>query len=73
METQRAGRLEIRGIEAPLDFDLKARDLGDAIMVEGRTRFPWQDFGMETPTAGIVLGVSGQVDVEVTLVSKSLG
>ena len=64
--------LEIRGIEAPLEFDLKVHDQGDVVEVQGRTRFIWQDFGLEPPTAGIVLSVSDQVDVEVTLVLKPL-
>lgn len=72
VETRRAGVLEIRGIEAPLEFDLKVHDQGDVVEVQGRTGFIWQDFGLETPTAGIVLSVSDQVDVEVTLVLKPL-
>ena len=71
-EIQRTGLLQIRGVEVPLGFDLTVQDMGGEILVQGRTKFSWEDFGMDAPTAGVVLSVSDQVDVVVNLTLKPL-
>ena len=60
-------RLNIRGIEVPLTFDLEARDDGDVIFILGRTSFTWADLGMTAPTARIVVRIEDEVNVEVLL------
>ena len=60
------GQLEIRGVQAPVSFDVEARDDGDAIYILGRTSFVWEEFGMTAPNLGFVV-VTDEVSVEVLL------
>ena len=61
------GRLKIRGIEVPLNFDIEARDDGEAIQILGRTTFEWADFEIRKPAARPVVSVEDEVRVEVLL------
>ena len=64
--TQITGQLEIRGVQAPVSFDVEARDDGDVIYILGRTSFVWEEFGMTAPNLGFVV-VTDEVSVEVLL------
>ena len=65
--TQLTGQIEIVGIEAPLKFDIEARDDGDVIFIVGRTSFVWADFRMTAPAARPVVSVEDEVKVELLL------
>ena len=60
------GQLEIRGAQAPVTFDIEARDDGDVIFILGRTTFEWEDLGMTAPQLPF-LDVRDQVRTEVLL------
>ena len=64
--TQLTGQLDIRGVQAPVSFDVEARDDGDVIYILGRTSFVWEEFGMTAPNLGFVV-VTDEVSVEVLL------
>ena len=64
--TQITGQLDIRGVQAPVSFDVEARDDGDVIYILGRTSFVWEEFGMTAPNLGFVV-VTDEVSVEVLL------
>ena len=61
------GELLIRGVTAPLTFDVKARDDGDVVFIIGRTTFTWDDLQIAKPTARPVVSVEDEVRVEVLL------
>ena len=64
--TRITGQLEVRGVQAPVSFDVEARDDGDVIFIVGRTSFVWSDFGMTAPNLSFVQ-VTDEVSVEVLL------
>ena len=64
--TQITGQLDIRGVQAPVSFDVEARDDGDVVYLLGRTSFVWDEFGMTAPNLGFVV-VTDEVSVEVLL------
>lgn len=64
---QVTGRLAIRGIEAPVTFDVEARDDGDVIFILGRTTFVWDDFQIPPPNIAGFVQVVDEVRVEVLL------
>ena len=66
------GHLNIRGVEVPLSFDVKAKDEGGVIAIQGRTSFVWDDFGMSLPTAVVVLSVGDEVKVQIDLAVRAL-
>ena len=66
------GRLQIRGIEVPLSFDIEARDDGDIVHILGRTTFTWADFQIPVPAAPPVIRVEDEVRVEVLLAVRPL-
>ena len=67
VETQVEGSLEIRGITAPLVFDIEARDDGDRVVILGRTTFTWQELDIPPPVVGPVTSIDDEVRVEVLL------
>ena len=67
VETEVTGTISINGIEAPLTFQVQARDDENVIFVLGRTTFTWADLSMPVPTARAVVSVEDTVRVEVLL------
>ena len=61
------GELLIRGVTAPLTFEVEARDDGDVIFIVGRTTFKWDDLQIPKPSARTVVSVEDEVRVEVLL------
>ena len=61
------GELLIRGITAPLTFEVEARDDGDVIYILGRTTFTWDGLQIPKPTAQSVVSLNDEVAVEVLL------
>jgi len=70
--TQVTGRLNIRGIEVPLSFDVTASDDGDAVNILAETSFVWSDFGLTKPAVSFVLSVDDEVKVRVALALKPI-
>ena len=64
---QVTGQLEIRGVQAPVTFDVEARDDGDVIFILGRTTFVWDDFQIPPPNIAGFVQVVDEVRVEVLL------
>ena len=67
VQTEVTGTISINGIEAPLTFQVQARDDENVIFVLGRTTFTWADLSMPVPTARAVVSVEDTVRVEVLL------
>ena len=61
------GALEIRGVEAPVTFQVEARDDGDVVHILGRTTFVWSDFEIPVPNVGTFVRVTDEVSVEILL------
>ena len=61
------GVLSIRGIEAPLVFEVEARLDGEVLHVLGRTTFAWEQLEIPVPTARSVVSLADEVRVEVLL------
>ena len=61
------GVLSIRGIEAPLTFEVEARLDGEVLHVLGRTTFTWEQLEIPVPTARSVVSLADEVRVEVLL------
>ena len=64
---QVTGQLDIAGIQAPVVFDVEARDDGDVIYILGRTSFVWDDFQIPPPNIAGFVQVKDEVSVEVLL------
>ncbi len=64
---QVTGQLAIRGIEAPVTFDVEVRDDGDVVYILGRTSFVWDDFQIPPPNIAGFVQVKDEVSVEVLL------
>ena len=64
---QVTGQLDIAGIQAPVVFDVEARDDGDVIYMLGRTSFVWDDFQILPPNIAGFVQVKDEVSVEVLL------
>ena len=62
--------LNIRGADFPLRFDVTVQDKGELISIEGRTKFTWDDLGLDQPRAVIVLTLSDEVEVQVSLTAR---
>ncbi len=60
------GQLDIRGVQAPVTFDVEVRDDGAVVFILGRTSFVWSDFGMTAPNLSFVQ-VTDEVSVEILL------
>ena len=61
------GDLQIRGVTAPLTFEVEARDDGDMVFILGRTTFTWDELQIPKPTARSVVSLDDVVRVEVLL------
>ena len=68
--TEITGTLEIRGVEAPVTFQIEARDDGDTIYILGRTTFVWSDFEIPVPNVGTFVRVTDEVSVEILLAAR---
>ena len=68
--TEIESELLIRGVTAPLTFEVEARDGGTEISITGRTTFTWDDLQMEKPSARSVVSLDDEVKVEVVLSAK---
>ena len=66
------GRLEIRGNEVSLNFEIEARDDGDVVFIIGRTTFTWEEFQIPVPNLRNVVQVEDEVRVEVLLAVRPL-
>ena len=65
--TEITGQLEIRGVKAPVTFQVEARDDGDVVHILGRTSFVWSDFDIPVPNVGTFVRVTDEVSVEILL------
>ena len=68
--TEITGELEIKGVTAPVTFQIEARDDGDVIYIVGRTSFVWEDFGMTAPRVGSFVQVTDEVTVEILIAAR---
>ena len=64
------GQLEIKGVQAPVIFQVEARDDGDVVYILGRTTFVWSDFGMTAPNVGSFVRVTDEVAVEILISAR---
>ncbi len=64
------GQLEIKGVQAPVIFQVEARDDGDVVHILGRTSFLWSDFGMTAPNVGSFVSVTDEVAVEILISAR---
>ena len=65
--TEIESELLIRGVTAPLTFEVEARDEGTEISITGHTTFTWDDLQMQKPSARSVVSLDDEVKVEVLL------
>lgn len=70
VKAQIAGVLNIRGADFPLVFDITAQDRGDSISIRGRTKFTWDDLGINRPAVSVVLKLGDEVEVRIALTVK---
>jgi polyisoprenoid-binding protein YceI len=63
-----AGRLTIHGVTRIETIPLEAQLTGSHIDITGSITFPWGDFGMEAPSVGGFVSVTGQATMEFSLV-----
>ena len=68
--TEITGTLEIRGVEAPVTFQVEARDDGDVVHILGRTTFVWSDFEIPVPNVGTFVRVTDEVTVEILISAR---
>ena len=68
--TEITGTLEIRGVQAPVTFQVEARDDGDVVYILGRTTFVWSDFEIPVPNVGAFVRVTDEVTVEILLSAR---
>ena len=66
---QVTGQLDIRGFQAPVTFEIEARDDGDVVYILGRTTFTWQDLGLAPPNLSFVQ-VEDEVHVEILIAAR---
>jgi len=71
VKAQVNGVLNIQGVQAPMTFDVEARDDGGVIYVVARSSFTWEDIGMSAPRAQVVVSVEDTVKVEVLLALRA--
>ena len=64
------GALEIRGVQAPVTFQVEARDDGDVVHILGRTTFVWSNFEIPVPNVGAFVRVTDEVTVEILLSAR---
>ena len=61
------GELTIHGVTLPVTFPLQAQRVGDTIVVVGQLDVVFADYGVELPTAPIVLSLADNGIVELQL------
>ena len=61
------GDLTINGVTNTIQIPLEARLAGDAILIVGSTNVIFADYGIETPTAQMVLSVADEGTIELQL------
>ena len=66
---QVTGQLGIRGFQAPVAFEIEARDDGDVLYILGRTTFTWEDLGLTAPNLSFVQ-VEDEVHVEILIAAR---
>ena len=66
---QVTGQLDIRGFQAPVAFEIEARDDGDVLYILGRTTFTWEDLGLTAPNLSFVQ-VEDEVHVEILIAAR---
>ena len=66
---QVTGQLDIRGFQAPVTFEIEARDDGDVLYILGRTTFTWEDLGLTAPNLSFVQ-VEDEVHVEILIAAR---
>ena len=66
---QVTGQLDIRGFQAPVAFEIEARDDGDVVYILGRTTFTWEDLGLTAPNLSFVQ-VEDKVHVEILIAAR---
>ena len=66
---QVTGQLDIRGFQAPVAFEIEARDDGDVVYILGRTTFTWEDLGLTAPNLSFVQ-VEDEVHVEILIAAR---
>jgi polyisoprenoid-binding protein YceI len=67
------GELTIHGVTQPATFALEAQLVGDTIVVVGSTEIVFSDFGVQTPSAPVVVSVEdhGIVEMQLLLVRSA--
>ena len=68
--TEITGQLEIRGVQAPVTFQIEARDDGAVVHILGRTTFVWSDFEIPVPNVGSFVRVTDEVTVEILISAR---
>ena len=63
------GELDIKGFQAPVTFEIEARDDGDVLYILGRTTFTWEDLGLTAPNLSFVQ-VEDEVHVEILIAAR---
>ena len=66
---QVTGQLDIRGFQAPVTFEIEARDDGDVLYILGRSTFTWEDLGLTAPNLSFVQ-VEDEVHVEILIAAR---
>ena len=61
------GELTIHGVTLPAELAIEAQLEGDTIVLVGSTDIAFSDFGVEAPSAPIVLSISDTATIEVQL------
>ena len=66
---QITGELDIKGFQAPITFEIEARDDGDVIYILGRTIFTWAQLEIPPPNLSFVQ-VQDEVHVEILIAAR---
>ena len=66
---QVTGELEIKGFQAPIVFEIEARDDGDVVYILGRTTFTWDQLDIPPPNLPFVQ-VKDEVHVEILIAAR---
>lgn len=65
-----SGELTIHGITKPVQFPLQAKLVGDTVVVVGSIDITFADFGVQVPSAPVVLSVDDHGTLELQLLLK---
>ena len=66
---QITGELDIDGFQAPITFEIEARDDGDVVYILGRTTFTWDQLNIPPPNLPFVQ-VKDEVHVEILIAAR---